>query len=182
MPESIIRNRHGVPVFQFVALSGTGKTTFLEKLVAELKARGLRVGVYKHDGHEFEIDRPGKDSWRFTRAGADVTLLSSAGKAVIMENRPVPPEELADRIDNVDILLVEGYKAGPWCKIALCREATGKGWAISPAECLAVVTDGPAPEGVPRFDFSDVAAITDFLQEEIDGVNRPKIKKKEEDI
>ncbi|MCR5173611.1 MAG: molybdopterin-guanine dinucleotide biosynthesis protein B, partial [Oscillospiraceae bacterium] len=99
MPESIIRNRHGVPVFQFVALSGTGKTTFLEKLVAELKSRGLRVGVYKHDGHEFEIDRPGKDSWRFTRAGADVTLLSSAGKAVIMENRPVPPEELADRID-----------------------------------------------------------------------------------
>ena len=86
MPEPVVRNRHGVPVYQFIALSGTGKTTFLEKLVAELKDRGLHVGVYKHDGHDFEIDRPGKDSWRMTQAGADVTLLSSASKAVIMEN------------------------------------------------------------------------------------------------
>ena len=170
MPEPVVRNRHGVPIYQFVALSGTGKTTFLEKLVAELKDRGLRVGVYKHDGHDFEIDRPGKDSWRMTQAGADVTLLSSASKAVIIENRPVPPEELADRTDNVDILLVEGYKAGPWRKIAMRREASGKDWAVPPEECLAVITDGPSPDGVPRFGFSDIAAIADFLQADMNGL------------
>ncbi len=169
MPEPVVRNRHGVPVYQFIALSGTGKTTFLEKLVAELKDRGLRVGVYKHDGHDFEIDWPGKDSWRMTQAGADVTLLSSASKAVIMENRPVPPEELADRTDNVDILLVEGYKAGPWRKIAMRREASGKDWAVPPEECLAVITDGPSPAGVPRFGFSDIAAVADFLQADMNG-------------
>jgi molybdopterin-guanine dinucleotide biosynthesis protein MobB len=169
LPEPVVRNRHGVPVYQFIALSGTGKTTFLEKLVAELKDRGLRVGVYKHDGHDFEIDWPGKDSWRMTQAGADVTLLSSASKAVIMENRPVPPEELADRTDNVDILLVEGYKAGPWRKIAMRREASGKDWAVPPEECLAVITDGPSPDGVPRFGFSDIAAVADFLQADMNG-------------
>ena len=170
MPEPAARNRHGVPVYQFVALSGTGKTTFLEKLVAELKGRGLRVCVYKHDGHEFEIDRPGKDSWRMTQAGADVTMLSSASKAVIMENRPVPPEELADRIDDVDILLVEGYKSGPWRKIAMRREALGKDWAVPPEECLAVITDGPYPDTVPRFGFSDVRDTADFLQKDMNSL------------
>ena len=169
MPEPVIRNRHGIPVYQFTALSGTGKTTFLEKLVAELKARGLRICVYKHDGHDFEIDRPGKDSWRMTQAGADVTVLSSASQAVIMENRTVPPEELADRIDNVDILLVEGYKTGPWRKIAMRREALGKDWAVPPEECLAVITDGTCPDGVPRFGFADIEAVADFLQKDMNG-------------
>ena len=170
MPEPVVRNSRGIPVYQFVALSGTGKTTFLEKLVAELKDRGLRVCVYKHDGHEFEIDRPGKDSWRMTQAGADVTVISSDKKAVIMENRPVPAEELADRIDKVDILLVEGYKAGPWRKIAMRREMLGKDWAVPPEECLAVITDGPAPEDIPRFGFSDVGAVADFLQSDMSGL------------
>ncbi|MBR6950643.1 MAG: molybdopterin-guanine dinucleotide biosynthesis protein B [Oscillospiraceae bacterium] len=169
MSESLGRNRNGVPVIQFVALSGTGKTTFLEKMVAELKGRGLRVGVYKHDGHDFEIDRPGKDSWRMTQAGADVTVLSSSERAVIMENRPVAPEELADRVSDVDLLLVEGYKTGPWRKIAMRRKASGKDWAIPPESCIAVVTDGPGPDGVPRFGFDDVKAAADFLQKEIDG-------------
>ena len=170
MPETAARNRHGVPVYQCVALAGTGKTTFLEKLVAELKDRGLRVCVYKHDGHEFEIDRPGKDSWRMTQAGTDVTVLSSASKAVIMENRPVPPEELADRIGDVDILLVEGYKSGHWRKIGMRREALGKDWAVPPEECLAVITDGPCPDTVPRFGFSDVGDAADFLQKDMNGL------------
>ena len=170
MCETVVRNRNGIPIYQFVALSGTGKTTFLEKLVAELKSRGARVCVYKHDGHDFEIDRPGKDSWRMTQAGADVTVISSASRAVIMENRPVPPEELTDRIDNVDVLLVEGYKTGPWRKIALRREAAGKDWAVPPEECLAVITDGPYPDTVPRFGFSDVGAVADFLQRDMNGL------------
>jgi molybdopterin-guanine dinucleotide biosynthesis protein MobB len=78
-----------IPVYSFIAKSGTGKTTLIEKLIPELKSRGLRVAVMKHDAHEFDVDKPGKDSWRMTRAGADVTVIASATHAAVMENRPV---------------------------------------------------------------------------------------------
>ena len=99
------------------------------------------------------------------------SLYDAAGSAtVIMENRPVPPEELADRIGDVDILLVEGYKSGHWRKIGMRREALGKDWAVPPAECLAVITDGPCPDTVPRFGFSDVGDAADFLQKDMNGL------------
>ena len=167
MGEPIVRNLAGIPIYQFVAWSGTGKTTFLEKLVRELKKRGMKVGVYKHDGHDFEIDRPGKDSWRMTQAGADVTVLSSAEKAVIMENRPVSPEDLTDRIDGVDIILIEGYKSGPWRKIGLFRKGIGKGLPVQAEECLAVITDADCPGTERRFGFSDVSETADFLQQDM---------------
>ena len=125
----------GIGVFSFVAYSGTGKTTFLEKLIPELKSRGLRVAVYKHDAHEFEIDKKGKDSWRFTAAGADVTVISSGTKAAVMENRYVSPEELVGRIKDVDIIITEGYKAGPWPKIAMRRRESGNDFPLPPEEC-----------------------------------------------
>ena len=77
-----------IPVIGFSAYSGTGKTTLIEKLVACFKADGLRVAVIKHDAHDFEIDKEGKDSWRFAKAGADITLISSASKTAIIEQRP----------------------------------------------------------------------------------------------
>ena len=72
------------PVYTFVAWSGTGKTSYLERLIAELSARGVRVGTIKHDAHEFEIDKPGKDSWRFARAGAQVVAVASKTKCAVM--------------------------------------------------------------------------------------------------
>ncbi|MCD8374435.1 MAG: molybdopterin-guanine dinucleotide biosynthesis protein B, partial [Oscillospiraceae bacterium] len=78
-----------IPCFTFVAYSNTGKTTYIERLIAELKSRGVRVGALKHDAHEFEIDKPGKDSWRFARAGADVVAVASATKAAVMDYRAV---------------------------------------------------------------------------------------------
>ena len=163
MSDRLAENAAGIPVFQFVAWSGTGKTTFLEKLIRELRARGLRVCAYKHDGHEFEIDTPGKDSWRMTQAGADVTVLSSAGKAVIMENRFVDPGDLIDRIEDVDLILVEGWKAGPWPRIALRRKASGKDFPVDPAGCLAVITDTPCAEARRSFGFDEAAAVADLL-------------------
>ena len=152
-----------IPTYSFVAYSNTGKTTFLEKLVPELKSRGLRVAVYKHDGHDFEIDKEGKDSWRMTRAGADVTLISSATKAVIMENRYIDPEELVSRISDVDIIIVEGWKAGPWKKIALRRSANGKDFPVPPNECFALISDTPY-EGHDRvFNLDDVKGVADLL-------------------
>lgn len=162
----------GIPIYQFVAYSNTGKTTFLEKLVAELKARGLSLCVYKHDGHDFEMDKPGKDTWRMTRAGADVTVISSATKAVIMENRRIAPEEVVARIRGVDVILVEGYKKGPWRKLALRRKENGKDFPVNPAECLAVISDTPCPEAAKTFGLEDIGPVADFLLEDMKRIQR----------
>ena len=76
-----------IPIIGFAAYSGTGKTTLITQIVRELKAQGYRVCVIKHDAHQFEIDREGKDSWRFAQAGADMTILSSPAKTAMIEQR-----------------------------------------------------------------------------------------------
>ena len=158
---------NNIPIFSVVAFSGTGKTTLLEKLVHELKSRGLRVAVIKHDAHEFDIDHEGKDSWRFTRAGAEITVVVSATKAAIMENRPVPLETLLSRITDVDVILTEGYKSGALPKIAVSRSATGKPLPVPPDECFAVVTDAPLQTSAPCFDLDDVCGLADHIAENI---------------
>ena len=156
-----------IPVYSVVAFSGTGKTTLLEKLIPELNRCGLRVAVIKHDAHEFEVDKPGKDSWRMTNAGALVSVVTSATKAAIMENRPVPIDELIARVTNVDVILTEGYKHGAWPKIALARAANGKPLPLDPADCLAVMTDIPAVVGANVFGLDDVPALADILVADI---------------
>ena len=152
-----------IPIYSIVAFSGTGKTTLLEKLVAELKSRGLRVAVIKHDAHEFDIDHEGKDSWRFTRAGADITVVVSETKAAIMENRPLSLDALLGKIADVDIILTEGYKHGIWPKIAVRRDAAGKPFPVPPEECFALVTDVPEQTGTPCFGLDDVGGLADLI-------------------
>lgn len=153
-----------IPVYTFVAWSGTGKTTFLEKLVAELKARGKRVATIKHDAHDcFEADKPGKDSWRMTQAGADISVVMSETHSAFMENRPVPLEAMIARIRDVDVILTEGYAPVAWPKISVRRAATGKDFRIPPQECLAVVSDTPVEAAVPAFALDDVTGLADFL-------------------
>jgi len=154
---------NNIPIFSIVAYSGTGKTTLLEKLVSELKRRGQRVAVIKHDAHEFEIDHEGKDSWRFTRAGADVTVIASGGKAAIMENRPVTLKTLLSKITDVDIILTEGYKSGEWPRIAIQRGATNKPLPIPAEDCFAVVTDVPEQTDKPCFGLEDVCGLADLI-------------------
>jgi molybdopterin-guanine dinucleotide biosynthesis protein MobB len=155
---------HNIPVYSVVAFSGTGKTTLIEKLIAELRSRGLRVAVIKHDAHEFEIDREGKDSWRFTQAGAEITAVVSATKAAIMENRPIGLDDLFGKITDVDLIITEGFKTGPWPKIAVHREATGKGLALPAEECFAIATDAPMEtSGVPCFGLDDASKLADCI-------------------
>lgn len=156
---------NGIPVYSFVAYSGTGKTTLLEKLIPELKKRGLRLAVVKHDAHEFEIDHQGKDSWRMTQAGADVTVISSETHAAIIENRPVDTEVLLSRITDVDIILTEGYKHGRHPKIGVFREATGKPLPEVDGGYLAVMSDVPQQSEVPRFALGDIEGLANFITE-----------------
>ncbi|MCL2408619.1 MAG: molybdopterin-guanine dinucleotide biosynthesis protein B [Oscillospiraceae bacterium] len=150
-----------IPIYSIVAYSGTGKTTLLVKLIKELKSRGIRLAVIKHDAHEFEIDREGKDSWRFTQAGADVTAVISATKAAVIESRPVDINDLLRRITDVDIILTEGYKTGPWPKIAVQR--LGSELPVPAESCLAIVTDTPGSGGIPEFGLEDAAALAEFI-------------------
>ena len=152
-----------IPVYSIVAFSGTGKTTLLESLVSELKSRGLRVAAIKHDAHGFDVDRKGKDSWRFTSAGADVTALISGDRAAIIENRPVSIESLVGRITGVDIIFIEGYKYGAWPKIAVHRSLSGNPLPVPADECLAVVTDVPDGIDAPCFGLGDARGLADFL-------------------
>lgn len=152
-----------IPIVSFVAYSGTGKTTFLERLIPKLKARGLKIAIVKHDGHRFEIDHEGKDSDRFTKAGADVTGLISSEKAVLMENRQTDPEDFLKKIDGVDLILTEGFKQGPWPKIMLHRKGSGKPMPLLPEECLAVISDAEVMDCKNLFTLEETEKTADFL-------------------
>jgi len=154
---------NSIPIYSFVAFSGSGKTTLLEKLIAEMKARGMRVATVKHDAHGFDIDREGKDSWRFALAGADVTALVSGDKAAIMEYRPVTIEALLGKITDVDIIFIEGYKYGAWPKIAVHRSLSGNPPPVPFDECFAVVTDAPGTSDTPCFGLDDVRGLADLM-------------------
>ena len=152
-----------IPVYSVVAFSGTGKTTMLEKLVVELKSRGIRLAVVKHDAHDFDIDRAGKDSWRFSQAGADVVAIASGTKAAIMENRFVMFEDVIARISGVDLIITEGYKTGAYPKIALRRSATGNDFAVPPEDCFALMSDTSVETDAPVFALEDVCGLADFI-------------------
>ena len=152
-----------LPVLTFTAYSNTGKTTYLEKLIPCLKAGGLRVAVIKHDGHDFQADTEGKDSWRFARAGAEVVAVASREKAAIFQYRPMLLDDIISHIRDVDIILTEGYKFGPYPKIAIFRADTGKGLSVPAEECLAIVGDYPEPAPCPVFPLDDVRPLAEFL-------------------
>jgi molybdopterin-guanine dinucleotide biosynthesis protein MobB len=154
-----------IPCIAIMGWSGSGKTTFIEGLLPEMRARGIKTAVVKHDGHDFQLDREGKDTYRFAEAGAEIVAISSSSKAAVMYYRPTPIEELISGISGVDIILVEGWKNGPLPKVEVHRRANGKPRYLKSEELLALVTDEPEDgSSVPQFSLSDYAAFAEFLQ------------------
>ena len=151
----------------FSAFSGTGKTTLVEKVVRILKAKGLSVAVIKHDGHDFEIDHEGTDSWRYQQAGADVTILSSAKKTAYIEHRAHALWDNVAMVKGADLILVEGYKYEKIPRIGMTRKANGKGLPEVPETYLAIVTDDEQLEacGVPIFHLDDAEGVAAFAAE-----------------
>lgn len=161
------------PVISIVAKSGTGKTTLLEKLIAELKRRGYRVGALKHDAHRFEIDREGKDSWRLTQAGADTMVISSPAKLAMVKINPKGNESpAADMIDtyfsDVDIVLTEGFKKNGFPKIEVNRKERSQTLMCRGDEddsgLIAVASDDTFDIDVPVFDINDYSGLCDLLE------------------
>lgn len=146
--------------------SGSGKTTVLENLIPRLKKKGLRVGVLKHDGHKFKMDDDNKDTGRFTLAGADVTAISCETHAAVLENRPLSLAEMLARIRNVDIILVEGWKASGLSKIEVNRLGNEKPRYAASSDLTALVTDAQtSEESIPVFGLSDYDALAQFIYE-----------------
>lgn len=163
-------NHHQPPAVSFVARSGTGKTTLLTAIISELKVRGYKVGAIKHDAHKFEIDHPGKDSYRFTQSGADSMLISSASKLAFVKQHQQPPEIeglITEYFPDVDLVLVEGFKRVGLPKIEVYRQQHSgsllcRGENHDP-QLLAVATDTPLQIDVPQLDLNNPTTIVDFL-------------------
>ncbi|MBC7324588.1 MAG: molybdopterin-guanine dinucleotide biosynthesis protein B [Moorella sp. (in: Bacteria)] len=157
------------PIISVVGKSDVGKTTLLTKLLPELKRRGYRVATIKHDTHGFDIDRPGKDTWRHAEAGADVVVISSPRKMALIERveAELSLDAIAGRIQNVDLIITEGYKRGDKPKIEVHRAAAGGELLCEPEELLAVATDEPLAIDVPCYGLDDAAGLVDLIEDRI---------------
>ncbi len=153
------------PIVLLAGTSGAGKTTFMEKLIRELKQRNVTVGAIKHDVHGFDIDTPGKDTWRHAQAGADAVAISSPGKVAIMRKvrRELGLDQVAELLTGVDIILVEGYKKSQKPKIEINRKAHADGLLCAPEELIAIVSDANWDVGVPLFSLDDAPGVAAFL-------------------
>ena len=155
-------------VFGFAGWSGSGKTTLIERLIPRFRSLGLTVSLIKHAHHEFDVDQPGKDSYRHRAAGCQEVLVSSAARwAQMHELRGAPELSLAqalERLSPCDLVLVEGFKTAAIPKLEVYRESVGKP-LLHPGDphIIAIATDGLFSCSLPRFDISDVAAIADFI-------------------
>ena len=157
-----------VPIIPVVGKSDAGKTTFLEKLIGELTRRGWRVGTIKHDAHRFDIDKPGKDSWRHAQAGSRAVAISSPEKVAVIKqvSREVTLDELASlEAGEVDIVLCEGYKRSEKPKIEVSRQAAGTELLCSADELIALVSDRRHGLDVPQFGLDDAAGVAGLLEE-----------------
>lgn len=155
-----------VPVVSIVGRSDVGKTTLIEKLLVELKARGYTVATIKHDVHGFDLDKPGKDTWRYAQAGSDVVVISSPWKLAIIQKveEEMSLDDLVSRIEGVDIILTEGYKRGDKLKIEVTRRELYGEPLCGPEDNLIAVVGDIQVDGVPSFDSSQIPEVVDFLE------------------
>ena len=152
-------------VLGFSGFSGSGKTTLIEKIVPIIKEKGFSVAVIKHDAHDFEIDKEGKDTWRFEKAGADHVYISSAVKSARMSNCSRTMEEMLEECEGTDIVFIEGYKYADIPRIGITCEGIGYELPGDTDVYRAIVTD--------RTDyFSEKVKVPVFDRDDADGLAR----------
>ena len=157
-----------IPIISIVGKSNSGKTTLIEKLIPEFNRRGYRVGTVKHDVHGFEVDREGKDSWRHRKAGAYSTIISSPQQIALIRtmNYDAPLEDIRDRfIQDVDIIIAEGYKKGTTPKVEVFRKEVHKEPLCTGEDhLLALVSNQCFDLGVPCLELNDSKGVVDILE------------------
>ncbi|HCG8590690.1 TPA: bifunctional molybdopterin-guanine dinucleotide biosynthesis adaptor protein MobB/molybdopterin molybdotransferase MoeA [Vibrio parahaemolyticus] len=175
-----------IPILGFAAYSGTGKTTLLEALLPKLTEAGLRIGMLKHAHHNFDVDKPGKDSYRLRKAGASQMLIASRNRYALMTETPEAEAEfeyLLTRFDEdkLDVVLVEGCKNIAFPKIELHREEVGKPWLYPHDENIIAIASDTAEldSELPQMNINDLDAIAQFVLQYVQDAKAPKSKEKD---
>ncbi|HCE2053680.1 TPA: bifunctional molybdopterin-guanine dinucleotide biosynthesis adaptor protein MobB/molybdopterin molybdotransferase MoeA [Vibrio parahaemolyticus] len=175
-----------IPILGFAAYSGTGKTTLLEALLPKLTEAGLRIGMLKHAHHNFDVDKPGKDSYRLRKAGASQMLIASRNRYALMTETPEAEAEfeyLLTRFDEdkLDVVLVEGCKNIAFPKIELHREEVGKPWLYPHDENIIAIASDTAEldSELPQMNINDLDAIAQFVLQYVQEAKAPKSKEKD---
>lgn len=159
--------KSSVPIISFVGYSGSGKTTLLTKVIREFKQNGYRVGTLKHDAHRFEMDHEGKDTWNYAKSGSDLVIINSSDKLAMIEKleKPISFEEVISKIENVDVLFVEGYKHESPPKILLIRREKDIQLLNELKDVVAIVTSLPIENNeIPIYDLNDYMGIVELIQ------------------
>ncbi|MCA0937233.1 bifunctional molybdopterin-guanine dinucleotide biosynthesis adaptor protein MobB/molybdopterin molybdotransferase MoeA [Vibrio alginolyticus] len=175
-----------IPILGFAAYSGTGKTTLLEALLPKLTEAGLRIGMLKHAHHNFDVDKPGKDSYRLRKAGASQMLIASRNRFALMTETPEAEADfdyLLTRFDEekLDVVLVEGCKNIAFPKIELHREEVGKPWLFPhDKNIIAIASDSSELDcDLPQMSINDLDAIAQFVLRYVEEKRQPGQKEKE---
>ncbi|RME01274.1 MAG: molybdopterin-guanine dinucleotide biosynthesis protein B [Calditrichaeota bacterium] len=155
-------------VIEIIGSSGAGKTTLIEKMIPEIRLRGYRLAVIKHTSHRHEFDRPGKDSYRMRKAGAEVVLVSSPAMFALfrdVEKELSLQQILAHVPEEFDLVLAEGYKDHSFPALEVYRPPVSKVLlANEKPQILAVISDAPLKLNIPQFSPSAIEAIVDFIE------------------
>ena len=166
-------------IIGIAGFSGSGKTTLVEKVIPLLVAEGLRVSLIKHAHHEFDVDQPGKDSYRHRHAGASEVLVSSSKRWALMhELRGAAEPSLQDQLKQLspcDVVLVEGYKTAAIPKVEVHRrENTTPLLYPDDSHVVAIATDEKLDTNLPQLDLDDAAAVARFIIQHL-GLNRARL-------
>ena len=155
------------PIISIVGKSQSGKTTLIEKLIPELKNRGYKIGTVKHAYHAFDMDKPGKDSWRHKAAGADTVIVASPGKIAIIKDEPSDSLNAFEKyLDDMDLVITEGFKRKNRPKIEVLRAARNDApLCRDNQDLIALVTDTDIDLGVPLFGLDDIEALADLIEQ-----------------
>lgn len=168
----MLDTRIAMKVFGFAGYSGSGKTTLLEQLIPFFRAQGLQLALIKHAHHDFDIDQPGKDSYRHRKAGAAEVLITSDRRWALMhELNGAPEPDLAThlaRLSPCDLVLVEGFKRAALPKLEIHRAANGKPLLFpQDPHIIAIASDTPLETALPLFDLNAVEPIGQFILKKI---------------
>jgi molybdopterin-guanine dinucleotide biosynthesis protein MobB len=154
------------PILSIIGKSKSGKTTLIEKIIQELKRRGYRVGTIKHHSHPgFEIDQPGKDTWRHAQAGSNHVVISAPDKIASIRTleHELSLDEIAAGMQDVDIILTEGFKRAGMPAIEVVRSPRSQDLMGGLPHLIAVATNIHVQTDLPQFELDDAAGITDFI-------------------
>ena len=161
-----------LPIVSIVGQAKSGKTMLVERLIGEFREQGYRVAVVKHTVEDFDMDRPGKDTWRYAQAGSDAVAISAPHRLALI--KPQDDNESIEEVlrllgEDFDLVLVEGFHEAHVPKIEVHRSELKKGLRCAPQDLKAIITDERLEVESPQFPPDDISGIADFIKKRIIG-------------